>query len=48
MRSIDPDDVAFWWVVATIVAWLVIGVAIGIKYDGAVRCCADAMGTEAD
>lgn len=48
MRLIDLDDVAFWWVVVTIVAWLVIGVAIGIKYDAAVRCGGDAIHSETD
>lgn len=48
MRRIDPDDVAFWWVIATFVGWIVIGVAIGVKYDAAVRSgaearCADAV-----
>lgn len=46
MRSIDPDDVAFWWVVLTIVVWIILGVAIGIKYDAAVRCCGDARSAE--
>lgn len=47
MRRIDPDDLAFWWVIATFVAWIVIGVMIGIKYEGAVRCCAEARCADA-
>lgn len=48
MNRIDPDDVAAWWIVVTIIVLLVLGVMIGIKYDttksrddGTVCRCAD-------